>query len=218
MQLYSTENRKAQIKAHVQQEVQFIIDKFEHALSPNKKWTDLIWLLFSRRVYLNKPKVSTSPGNEHWMPPTHNKLPFSHFLSLTFHENDLYFISVSPFLSFSTFLRHHILSFRFPPAFPAISHGLCICLPVFFFTSLCIFTPLSLSFCCSVLSLSPHKTLLPPAAFWRLSFHLHPSPPHSLPPFPALSPLDNPHPSSPNTTTSLALTAVHSIFLHMRFA
>lgn len=67
--------------------------------------------------------------------------PFSHSLSLTFHENNLYFIPVFPFLtSFSMSPHHHTISFHSPP----ISHGLCIRLPVF--TSLCISTPLSLPF------------------------------------------------------------------------
>ena len=81
---------------------------------------------------------------------------------------------------------------------------------VFFYLSVQFYTSIPLLFFFFLLlairffSLSLHKTLLLPAAFWRLSFHLHPSPPHSLPPLslsipsrqPSLPP-SPPHPPPP---------------------
>lgn len=143
-------NGRMQIKAHRQQEVQFRIDKFEQTLLPNKKWIDFIWLLFSRGIYVNKPKVSTSLGNENWIPSTSAtriKLPFFQSLSMKM-------ISISsafPSPHFPLFLlcslssysvsHTHPLCLRFPP--PFLSHiswpvyvPACSCLSVHFYTSI----------------------------------------------------------------------------------
>lgn len=139
------------------------------------------------------------------------------YFSLPFHKNNIFF-------SFSTFLQHssslhpasntHLLFFLLLPPFFVPSPEPCARLPAF--TSLGNFlTPRFLS---SGAQFFPYHSIK--HSFYPLlsdvspstSIHLLLSP--SLP-FPSLSPPDYP---TTTTTTSLALTAVHSIFLHMRFA
>ena len=62
-------NRKAQIKAHTQnKKYNSALTKLSMLSSPNKKRIDLYDSSSAKGIYLNKPKVSTSIGNENWIP------------------------------------------------------------------------------------------------------------------------------------------------------
>lgn len=81
--------------------------------------------------------MSTSLGNESWMPPTHFKLPFSLFLSLSFRRNDYYF-SVFPFSHFLIFLFFVITPSLFM-SLPSFLAYLMACVYVCLFLPLCAF-------------------------------------------------------------------------------
>lgn len=93
---------------------------------------------------MNKPKVSTSPGNENWIPPPptfSSPSPFSpRSLAVKMISISSQSFSFSSFLSCSS-SSHPLFSFPSCISWPVYTSAWFL----FFFTSLCSFTPLSLS-------------------------------------------------------------------------
>lgn len=145
---------------------------------------------------------------------THIKLPFSQTLSIKMISISSAFPSPH-FPLFFHVLRHriqsqiHIPSLHFPSSLSR--PYLLACVYACLFLPLCIFTPLSLSF---AIHFFPYRSIK--HSFCPLLSDVSPS--TSIHLLLTLSlPILSWHPS-PTTTTSLALTAIPSIFLHMRFA